>query len=360
MTATQAVLAFRDKSGLIDPGRLLMPARPSSTTCAGSWQPSRASTHRSRQPPRTPALTAIRQQIVALEEQIRRESRLGASQVKAVSADTLAKYQTLELERQPRSGSMARRFPAHPGLHHGSEPAIVPGSVLGSEPAGSIPLSRSPSSHCDGDPGGCACLVYRHVDRLCGTRPFDVGASLFCVSQKARSTVTLAAETFNPLQEFAGTSSWPGRSCWTAVRSAMAVTSAVSGSCRSPASRYPLISTRRDRPFTTSTSTTCRFSGCRNASSCSTFVVSAIRSSATPRTMTTPAMSRTLPRSRPLGERHDPFAGIVATCEKQWPRGTRFVVDAACGAGQAMALLRERHSDLQLLGSTCPSHPCAT
>ena len=45
-----------------------------------------------------------------------------------------------------------------------------------------------------------------------------------------------------------------------------------------------------------------------------------------------------------------PFAGIVATCEKQWPRGTRFVVDAACGAGQAMALLRERHSDLQLLG----------
>lgn len=45
-----------------------------------------------------------------------------------------------------------------------------------------------------------------------------------------------------------------------------------------------------------------------------------------------------------------PFAGIVTTCERQWPRGTSFVIDAACGAGQAMALLRERHSNLQLLG----------
>jgi SAM-dependent methyltransferase len=45
-----------------------------------------------------------------------------------------------------------------------------------------------------------------------------------------------------------------------------------------------------------------------------------------------------------------PFSSIVATCEKQWPRDTHFVVDAACGAGQAMALLRERHSGLRLLG----------
>lgn len=45
-----------------------------------------------------------------------------------------------------------------------------------------------------------------------------------------------------------------------------------------------------------------------------------------------------------------PFATIATTCEMQWPRDTRFVVDAACGAGQAMALLRERHPHLRLLG----------
>lgn len=45
-----------------------------------------------------------------------------------------------------------------------------------------------------------------------------------------------------------------------------------------------------------------------------------------------------------------PFSGIVSTCEKQWPRGTRFVVDAACGAGQAVALLQQRHPDLRFLG----------
>lgn len=45
-----------------------------------------------------------------------------------------------------------------------------------------------------------------------------------------------------------------------------------------------------------------------------------------------------------------PFSGIVTTCERQWPRDTRFVVDAACGAGQAMALFRERHPALRLLG----------
>jgi len=51
-----------------------------------------------------------------------------------------------------------------------------------------------------------------------------------------------------------------------------------------------------------------------------------------------------------------PFSGIVATCEKQWPSRTRVIVDAACGAGQAMALLRERHTDLELLGLDL-SHP---
>jgi 2-polyprenyl-3-methyl-5-hydroxy-6-metoxy-1,4-benzoquinol methylase len=46
----------------------------------------------------------------------------------------------------------------------------------------------------------------------------------------------------------------------------------------------------------------------------------------------------------------NPFSGIVTTCEKEWPADTRYVVDAACGAGQALALLRERHPGLRLLG----------
>jgi len=44
------------------------------------------------------------------------------------------------------------------------------------------------------------------------------------------------------------------------------------------------------------------------------------------------------------------FSGIVTTCEKQWPRSTAVVIDAACGAGQALALLHQRHPDLRLLG----------
>jgi len=45
-----------------------------------------------------------------------------------------------------------------------------------------------------------------------------------------------------------------------------------------------------------------------------------------------------------------PFAGIAKACERHFPRDTRTVVDAACGAGQALALLRERHSELKLVG----------
>jgi len=101
MTSTQAVLAFREKSGLVDPGKtadagasIIDDLRRQLAAVQGQYNSTRATAHNS------PALTAMRQQIATLEEQIRRESRLGASQVKAVSADTLAKYQTLELERQ--------------------------------------------------------------------------------------------------------------------------------------------------------------------------------------------------------------------------------------------------------------------
>lgn len=45
-----------------------------------------------------------------------------------------------------------------------------------------------------------------------------------------------------------------------------------------------------------------------------------------------------------------PFASIVKACEKHFPPDTRNVIDAACGAGQALALLRERHPKLKLVG----------
>jgi SAM-dependent methyltransferase len=45
-----------------------------------------------------------------------------------------------------------------------------------------------------------------------------------------------------------------------------------------------------------------------------------------------------------------PFNSIARTCEKRFPRNTRVVIDAACGAGQALAILRERHPEFRLLG----------
>lgn len=45
-----------------------------------------------------------------------------------------------------------------------------------------------------------------------------------------------------------------------------------------------------------------------------------------------------------------PFAGLVKRCEKYFPRHAKTVVDAACGAGQSLALLRERHAALRLIG----------
>ena len=45
-----------------------------------------------------------------------------------------------------------------------------------------------------------------------------------------------------------------------------------------------------------------------------------------------------------------PFDGITKLCEKRFPRDTKVVVDAACGSGQVLALLRERHPGVKLLG----------
>jgi SAM-dependent methyltransferase len=45
-----------------------------------------------------------------------------------------------------------------------------------------------------------------------------------------------------------------------------------------------------------------------------------------------------------------PFFSGASTCEGHFPSNCRFVVDAACGAGQVLAILRERHPDLRLFG----------
>jgi SAM-dependent methyltransferase len=44
------------------------------------------------------------------------------------------------------------------------------------------------------------------------------------------------------------------------------------------------------------------------------------------------------------------FRGLATLCEKHFPRNTRRVLDAACGSGQVLVLLRERDPKLELMG----------
>lgn len=46
----------------------------------------------------------------------------------------------------------------------------------------------------------------------------------------------------------------------------------------------------------------------------------------------------------------EPFKGIASLCERHFPRNTKMVVNAACGAGQVLDILRERHPKLRLMG----------
>jgi len=45
-----------------------------------------------------------------------------------------------------------------------------------------------------------------------------------------------------------------------------------------------------------------------------------------------------------------PFAGLATMCENLFPGDVKTVVDAACGSGQVLALLRERRPRLRLIG----------
>lgn len=44
------------------------------------------------------------------------------------------------------------------------------------------------------------------------------------------------------------------------------------------------------------------------------------------------------------------FTGMAKLCERYFPRNTRTVMDVACGAGQVLSLLRERHPTMSLKG----------
>lgn len=46
----------------------------------------------------------------------------------------------------------------------------------------------------------------------------------------------------------------------------------------------------------------------------------------------------------------EPFKGLATLCEKHFPRQTTTVLDAACGSGQVLALLKERNPKLKLMG----------
>jgi len=46
----------------------------------------------------------------------------------------------------------------------------------------------------------------------------------------------------------------------------------------------------------------------------------------------------------------DPFRGTAAVCEALFPANTRFVVDAACGSGQVLAIYKEKRPELRLFG----------
>lgn len=99
--ARQAVLEFREGSGLVDPEKtaqagsaIIDELRKQLAGFQGQYASVQAVS------PRSPNLAALNSQIVALENQIKSQEQLGSSAVKAVTADTLGKYQSLDLERQ--------------------------------------------------------------------------------------------------------------------------------------------------------------------------------------------------------------------------------------------------------------------
>lgn len=99
--ARQALYVFREEGGLVDPDKtaqasagIIDDLRKQLSTTQAQHASIKAQT------PNSPLLSSLASQIAALEERIRKEEPLGGSKVRSVTAETLAEYQTLELERQ--------------------------------------------------------------------------------------------------------------------------------------------------------------------------------------------------------------------------------------------------------------------
>ncbi len=99
--ARQALYVFREEGGLVDPDKtaqagasILDDLRKQLAAVQAQHASIKASA------PNSPLLSGLASQIEALGERIRKEEPLGGSKVRSVTAETLAEYQTLELERQ--------------------------------------------------------------------------------------------------------------------------------------------------------------------------------------------------------------------------------------------------------------------
>ncbi len=97
----QALLNFREDSGLVDPDKtaqagasIIDDLRKQLAALQTQYGAIKATA------PNSPMLATLNSQISALEGQIQKEHNSGSSKVKAVTAATLAEYQSLDLERQ--------------------------------------------------------------------------------------------------------------------------------------------------------------------------------------------------------------------------------------------------------------------
>lgn len=99
--ARKALYVFREEGGLVDPDKTAQAGAAIVDDLRkqlSAVQAQHASTKASA--PNSPLLAALASQIAALEERIRKEEPGGGSKVRSVTPETLAEYQTLELERQ--------------------------------------------------------------------------------------------------------------------------------------------------------------------------------------------------------------------------------------------------------------------
>ncbi|WP_295137679.1 hypothetical protein [uncultured Reyranella sp.] len=99
--ARKDLLAFREKSGLVDADREALAGAQIIDDLRKQLAGLQAQHESIRSvSPNSPILKSLNSQIAALEAKIRQEGQLGASQVKAISPEALRGFQSLDVERQ--------------------------------------------------------------------------------------------------------------------------------------------------------------------------------------------------------------------------------------------------------------------